>query len=219
MAVQLELPVRPRGEPVVVVAVQHDRRVRTDPRVGQQLAEVLARCDVAADPVGQLAGPVPADGARDVALLVGRGVDVDLDEADVRVVEVVLRPVGVDEGGLGGVSGRSSLAVLPVFDGVKSWVVERWSAVAAVGSVAGRSVASAELGKPLGTVGGGALRLAHDPRVDPARVLDGQRAARSGRPRRRCRSCCGSRPSSSPGAGGRRRRRPGPGTASRGSWR
>ena len=48
-------------------------------------------------PSAQLAGPVPADGARDVALLVGGGVDVDLDESHVRVVEVLLGPVGVDE--------------------------------------------------------------------------------------------------------------------------
>ena len=60
--------------------------------------------DVAADPVGQLARPVPADGARDVALLVGGRVDVDLDEADVRVVQVRLRPVAVDEGVVVGVS-------------------------------------------------------------------------------------------------------------------
>ena len=104
MAVQLELPVGPRREPVVVVAVQDDRRVRPDPRLREELAEVLAAGDVAADPVGQLARPVPADGARQVALLVGRRVDVDLDEADVRVVEVGERPIAVDEGVLGGVS-------------------------------------------------------------------------------------------------------------------
>jgi hypothetical protein len=32
-----------------------------------------------------------------VALLVGGGVDVDLDEADARVAEVLLGPIGVDE--------------------------------------------------------------------------------------------------------------------------
>jgi hypothetical protein len=60
-------------------------------------AEVLAAGDVAADAVGQLAGPVPADGAGDVALVVGGGVDVDLDEADRRIVEVGSGPVGRDE--------------------------------------------------------------------------------------------------------------------------
>ena len=107
VAVQLELPVGPRGEPVVVVAVQDDRGVGPDARLGQQRREVLARRDVAADAVGQLARPVPADGAREMALLVGGRVDVDLDEADVRVVEVGLRPVAVDEGVLGGVVGGS----------------------------------------------------------------------------------------------------------------
>ena len=70
----------------------------------QQLAEVLAAGDVAPDPVGQLARPVPADRARQVALLVGGRVDVDLDEADVRVVEMRERPFAVDQGVLGGVS-------------------------------------------------------------------------------------------------------------------
>ena len=103
VAVQLELPVGPRREPVVVVAVQHDGRVRPDPRLREELAEVLAAGDVAPDPVGQLAGPVPADGARQVALLIGGRVDIDLDEADVRVVEMGERPVAVDEGVLRGV--------------------------------------------------------------------------------------------------------------------
>ena len=58
-------------------------RVVADAALAQQLAEVLAARDVAADAVGELAGPVPADGAGDVALLVGGGVDVDLDEPDV----------------------------------------------------------------------------------------------------------------------------------------
>jgi hypothetical protein len=34
-----------------------------------------------------------------MALLVGSGVDVDFDEADSRIVEMGLRPVGVDEDG------------------------------------------------------------------------------------------------------------------------
>ncbi len=74
------------------------------PDLGQQLAEVLATGDVAPDPVGQLARPVPADGARQVTLLVGGRVDIDFDEADVRVVQVRERPVAVDERVLGGVS-------------------------------------------------------------------------------------------------------------------
>ena len=103
MAVQLELPVGPGGEPVVVIAIQDDRRVGTDPRLGKQRAEVLAAGDVAADPIGQLARPVPADGAWEVALLVCGRVHVDLDEADVRVVQVFERPIAVDEGVLVGV--------------------------------------------------------------------------------------------------------------------
>jgi hypothetical protein len=103
VAEQLELPVGPGGEPVVVVAVEQDRRVGADAARAQQLAEVLAAGDVAADAVGELARPIPGDGARDVALLVARRIDVDLDEADVRILEVLACPIGVDEN-VGGVS-------------------------------------------------------------------------------------------------------------------
>src|SRR5207237_480274 len=98
-------PGDPRRKPVVVVAMEHDRRVRADPAVTEELAELLSAGDVAADPVGELARPVPPDGARDVALLVGGRVDVDLDEAHARIVEVSLGPVGVDEDVIG-VSGN-----------------------------------------------------------------------------------------------------------------
>ena len=53
--------------------------------------------DVAAELVLELGLPVEADGAGDVAGVVGLGVDVDLDEADAGVAEVLLDPVGVDE--------------------------------------------------------------------------------------------------------------------------
>jgi hypothetical protein len=46
--VQLQLPVRPGGEPVVVVAVQDDRRVGADAALRQERAELLAgRCRAA----------------------------------------------------------------------------------------------------------------------------------------------------------------------------
>jgi hypothetical protein len=45
-----------------------------------------------------------------VALVVGRRVDVDLDEPDVRVVEMLLGPVGVDQDVVG-VSGNGPLGV------------------------------------------------------------------------------------------------------------
>ena len=53
--------------------------------------------EVAADLVLQVGRPVELDGALDVALVVGRGVLVDLDQHDLRVVEVVLHPLGGDE--------------------------------------------------------------------------------------------------------------------------
>src|SRR5262249_26468618 len=48
----------------------------------------------------QLGLPVDLDGARDVAAVICGGVLVDLDEDDVVCVEVLLGPVGRDQGGL-----------------------------------------------------------------------------------------------------------------------
>ena len=174
VAVQLELPVRPRGEPVVVVAVQDDRRVGADAARRQQRGEVLARGDVAADAVGQLARPVPADRRRA--------------GGSARRRPCRRRPRRSGRSGRRGGPGPRSASTRAVswlmVDGLPSW----WAAIpvtpgrvgdggkAAVApsrSAAGRSVASAELGEPLGTVGRGALGLADDPGVDPARVLDG----------------------------------------------
>ena len=84
-----------------------------------------------------------------------------------------------------------------------------WDGFAASRSVARRrSVAAAELGQPLGTRRRRPPGLADDPGVDPAGVLDRDGRRRTGPRRGRSPRCCGSRPSSSPGAGGRRRRRP-----------
>ena len=91
--------------------------------------------------------------------------------------------------------------------------------VAAPGSAAGRG-RSRRLNSASRSVQEAAARWAWrtihgSTRLESSMVRVGPTA----RPRRRCRSCCGSRPSSSPGAGARRRRRPGRGTASRGTWR
>ena len=97
VAVELEVPVGVGGEPVVVAAVEHDGVVVGDAALGQQRLELLLVDEVAADLVLQVGGPVELDGAPDVALVVGRGVLVDLDQDDLRVVEVVLDPLGGDE--------------------------------------------------------------------------------------------------------------------------
>ena len=65
--------------------------------------------EVAADLVLEVRRPVELDGALDVALVVGRGVLVDLDEDDLGVVEVFLDPLGGDERGLAAHCGSFSL--------------------------------------------------------------------------------------------------------------
>ena len=71
VAVQLEVPVGVRGEPVVVAAVEDDGVVVADAALGEQRLELLLVDEVAADLVLQVGRPVELDGALDVALVVG----------------------------------------------------------------------------------------------------------------------------------------------------
>ena len=95
--VVLQVPVGVGGEPVVAVAVEHDRVVVRDAARAEQLAEVLRPEEVALHLVLEVLLPVEADRARDVRLRVERRVLVHLDDPDRVVVEVVLDPLRVDQ--------------------------------------------------------------------------------------------------------------------------
>ena len=97
VAVELEVPVRVRGEPVVVAAVEDDGVVVGDALVGQQLGELLLVDEVALDRILEVGLPVQLHGAGDVPAVVGAGVLVDLDEDGVGRVEIALGPVGGDQ--------------------------------------------------------------------------------------------------------------------------
>src|SRR5581483_7113450 len=97
VAVVLERPVRVGREPVVVVAVEDDVRVRRDAALAEQVLQSLLARDVARDLVLQVLPPVPADRAGDVPLLVVARVDVDLDQTNSLVGGVVSGPLGADE--------------------------------------------------------------------------------------------------------------------------
>ena len=97
VAVVLQLPEGPGGKPVVVVAIEDDRRVVVDAGLLQKVFKVLLGRKVPRLGISQLCFPVPADGARDVAVVVGRRIHVDLDEAYIVVVKVIGRPVGRDQ--------------------------------------------------------------------------------------------------------------------------
>jgi hypothetical protein len=90
-------PVRVRGEPVVVAAVEHHGRIRADTGLLEQAAQPVLVDVVAAQGIVQVGGPVPADSIADVPHLVGAGVLVDVDDADVRIIEVFDDPRSVDE--------------------------------------------------------------------------------------------------------------------------
>jgi hypothetical protein len=97
VAVDLEVPVRVGGEPVVVAAVDDHGVVVGDPAGGQQRLEPGLVDEVAAKRVLKVLLPVQLDGALDVAAVVGAGVLVDLDVDEAGRADVLLRPVGGDE--------------------------------------------------------------------------------------------------------------------------
>ena len=97
MAVKLEVPVRVRGEPVVVAAVQDDGVVVADAAVGQQRLELGLADEVATYLVLEVHRPVELDGALDVALVVGGGVLIDLDKDDTLLAGMLGDPITVDE--------------------------------------------------------------------------------------------------------------------------
>src|SRR5205807_2947680 len=93
----LDEPVRVGGEPVVVAPVQDDRRVRTHSGPRQERAQPLLVNVVPSDRRVQIGVPVPPHRIGDVSLRVGSGVLVHLDDADARVVQVLLEPIGLDQ--------------------------------------------------------------------------------------------------------------------------
>src|SRR5215211_1239171 len=95
--VDLVVPVGVGGEPVVVAPVQDHGRVRGDAQGVLELGELLGRDEVAAQRVLEVGVPVDGHGPADVPAGIGVGVLVDLDEAQVGVVQVGGQPVGGDQ--------------------------------------------------------------------------------------------------------------------------
>jgi len=96
VAIDFGLPERPRGEPVVVVAVDDQGGGRGDAGRGHQFFELLFGQDVATHGVAKLRVPGPGDGAGDVAFIVGFRVHIDFDDADVGVGGMGGCPIGAD---------------------------------------------------------------------------------------------------------------------------
>src|SRR5216684_4989335 len=97
MAVELQLPEGVSGEPVVVVAVMKDGGAVGNAGGAEKPFESGLVDQVAADAVLELGLPVPGDRAGDVALVVGGGVHVDFDEAEIGGIEILSGPIGGNE--------------------------------------------------------------------------------------------------------------------------
>ncbi|COV96716.1 Uncharacterised protein [Mycobacterium tuberculosis] len=97
MAVELEIPVRVGGEPIVVAAVQDHRVLVGDATLGQQLGELLGVDEVTFDRILQVGAPVQLDRAGNMVTVICTGVLVHFDENDLRRVQIALSPVGGDQ--------------------------------------------------------------------------------------------------------------------------
>ena len=91
--VVLEIPVGVGREPVVPIAVEHDRVVVRDPTRAEQGAELIRAQEVPFHLVLQVLLPVEADGAWNMRLGIESRVLVDLDDANGGIVEVILDPL------------------------------------------------------------------------------------------------------------------------------
>ena len=90
--IKLELPQRPGGKPVVVVAIEHHGAVVGDSRFREQTLQRFLRQNVAPDVVAELRVPRPGDGAGDVALVIGVGIHIYFHDPHVPVFTVLRNP-------------------------------------------------------------------------------------------------------------------------------
>lgn len=99
---ELEHPERVSGPPVVLVAVEHHRRLAADAEPAEQRLEARVVEIVAANGVVQVLGPVDFDRARDVSRRIQQWILVRFHDDEIRVSEVFGDPLGRDENfGLG----------------------------------------------------------------------------------------------------------------------
>src|SRR5262245_17613885 len=94
MTVDLHLPQRPGGKPVVVVPIDHHSGVLVDPRCGHQLFELALRQDVASHGITKLAVPRPCDGTGHMAFLICLSVYIDLHDSHAGIGGVLDHPLG-----------------------------------------------------------------------------------------------------------------------------
>ncbi len=90
-------PVPIGSEPVVVASVKDHRRLRGNSTFLQELRQTLLVYVLSARFGVEVIEPVPRHRVAYVALLVRRGVLVNFDDADRRVVEVRGDPIGLDK--------------------------------------------------------------------------------------------------------------------------
>src|SRR5579862_8314622 len=88
-----QLPQRICREPIVVVAVEQNRRVVPHARLPQQQLQRSLVDQIPPDVVLQLRLPVPTHRPRNVPLIVSRGIHVHLNQPHLRIVQVPRRPL------------------------------------------------------------------------------------------------------------------------------
>ena len=93
VAVQFEEPVRICCPPVILVAIEDDRRVVRDAIAAHQLRELLRADEIPHERVLQVRRPINLHSAGDMADLVEQDVLITLNEANARIVEMIGDPL------------------------------------------------------------------------------------------------------------------------------
>ena len=94
MAVIFHLPEGPSGKPVVVVAIEDHRGVVVYAGTAQEAFHLFFADDITAKGLLKLIVPIPGHGSRHMALFVGGGVNIHLNQTNVGVASVFGDPLG-----------------------------------------------------------------------------------------------------------------------------
>jgi hypothetical protein len=92
VAINLELPKREGGKPVVVVAVENHGIIVGDPRRAAKLLKLILVGDVAPNVVVELRGPIPSRSVLDVTFFVSAGIYVHFHKTNIRVIGMRSNP-------------------------------------------------------------------------------------------------------------------------------
>src|SRR6266496_2002104 len=97
MCIKFEDPQCPGGKPIIVVPVKYNRGIVAHSCASQQLFQVLLAEWSAYHLVLKLFLPVETNCATNMPLVIGSSIDVNFDQANLRIVQVSLDPICIHQ--------------------------------------------------------------------------------------------------------------------------